>query len=362
MKDRERIWMYYAAGRVSLPLPRYLCVNATLRCDGKCGHCGIWHEDPGPELSAAEFGRILSSPFFQRIETAWITGGEPTLREDLGELARNMTAALPALTTLGLATNALDPQRALDRVKAMIQAVKPNRQGLFIHISLDGVDEAHDQVRRKKGAFAAVTDTLQRLQALAAEHPQPKIEIGLNCVIQPKNVSGLSHLYAFAKERGLPLLFNVVLVTDQIYRNADAASSLTLSETERDEIIAFLNRIIPESPAPFQYQYRTIQAVLAGKSRPRRCLTLYSTININADGSFLPCPAASDIFPKNLLTEDAASLWRSEEAKKMRARIHREFCPSCMLSCSLGDSMPLWEWLRGGWEGKPGRGKGKQNV
>ena len=53
---------------------------------------------------------------------------------------------------------------------------------------------------------------------------------------------------------------------------------------------------------------------------------------------------------ENVLNQDMKALWKGPEAKAMRERVLREFCPSCMLSCSLGDSMPLIEWLRGGWE------------
>ena len=73
-------------------------------------------------------------------------------------------------------------------------------------------------------------------------------------------------------------------------------------------------------------------------------------MNINADGSWIPCPAASDFRPANLLHEDVEKLWRSGQAKELRRRVHRELCSSCMLSCSLGDSMPWSEWRRGGWD------------
>jgi MoaA/NifB/PqqE/SkfB family radical SAM enzyme len=350
MKDFERLLNYYAAGRLFLPRPRYLCFNATLRCDGHCGHCGIWKDKAeGPELGAGRIGEVLKSPLFERVETAWLTGGEPTLREDVGDISRAMTGSLPSLKTLGIATNALDPGRTLDRVAAMKEAASPGGQNLFVHISLDGVGEVHDRVRGKAGAFAAVLETIDGLIGIREGEPGSRLEIGLNCVIQPINVAGLDGLLAFAKERGLPLMFNVVLVTDQVYRNKDMEKALSFSEDDRSKVVNFLDRIIPESPAPFQYQYDIIRRVLAGGPRPRRCLTLYTTVNINADGSLIPCPAASDIFPRSVVEEAVDKLWTSSGARTMRDTIRREYCPTCMLSCSLGDSMPLGEWLKGGW-------------
>jgi MoaA/NifB/PqqE/SkfB family radical SAM enzyme len=351
MRDRERLWNYYAAGRLHLPRPRYLCFNATLRCDGRCGHCGIWRTPPPPrELSADELASVLARPLFQRVQTAWLTGGEPTLRDDAGALARAMVRTLPALTTLGIATNGLDPARVLDRATAMAEALG-EPQGLFVHLSLDGVGEVHDRLRGRTGAFAAVAETIARLREL--KRTRPRLELGLNCVIQPGNVAHLDELNAYAREQGLPLMFNIALVTDQVYRNQDREQALTLSPAEREKVAAFLRGLLPASPPAFRYQYHIILAVLAGQARPRRCLTLYTTININADGSLIPCPAASDLLPLNVLTDNPERIWRGAAARAMRRRVHRELCPGCMLSCSLGDSMPLDEWRRGGWDGRP---------
>jgi MoaA/NifB/PqqE/SkfB family radical SAM enzyme len=354
VNDRDRLKTYYLAGRIGTTRPRFLCVNATLRCDGGCSHCGIWREkQTGPELTAGQLGQVLSGELFQKIETAWITGGEPTLRDDLANLARAMTSSLPSLATLGIATNALDPGRVLASVRALAFALKAG-QRLFVHVSLDGVGEVHDRVRRRPGAFAAVTETLAGLEKLKHELPEAGLEIGLNCVIQPANLTGLDELASFARERKLGLTFNVAQVTDQIYRSHAMAGQLTLSAEHQREVMAFFDRIMNESPPPLRYQYRIIKAVLSGKPRPGRCLTLHSTVNINADGTLIPCPTTSDLFPHHALKEDLAALHQSREAREFRRRAAREFCPECMLSCSLGDSMPLTEWLSGGWEGREG--------
>ncbi|MFO8055911.1 MAG: radical SAM protein [bacterium] len=356
MNDRERLLLYYAGGRLFTPRPRYLCFNATLRCDSRCLHCGIWEEEkPGPELGADELRHVLARPFFDRIETAWLTGGEPTLREDVGALARALVKSLPSLSTLGIATNALSPDRVLERVESLAKVSLGAVRSVFIHVSLDGIGETHDQVRRKKGAFEAVVETIDRLSALRASLSGPVLEIGLNCVIQPLNVGNLEEIYQFSRERSLPLLFNVAMITDQVYRSKSREAELKLSEDDRQKTVEFLERIMPESPPPLRYQYRNLKTVLTGGTRPYRCLTLYSTVNINADGTLIPCPASSDLFPRNVLYENMDELWRSADMLKLRKKVHRDLCPSCMLSCSLGDSMPLSEWLKGGWDGKAGR-------
>jgi len=347
--------MYYGGGRLFVPRPRYLCFNATLRCDGRCLHCGIWEEKkPARELRAAELGETLKRPFFKKIETAWLTGGEPTLREDIGEVSEVMVGSLPSLSTLGIATNGLAPDRVLDRVAAMAESVKGSGCSLFIHVSLDGVGKVHDRVRQKRGAFDAVAETIDRISELRTASQDPAVELGLNCVVQPENISNLEEVYRFSRERSLPLLFNVAMITDQIYRSKARGPDLKLDEKAQQELLKFLERIMPEVPAPLRYQYRNLQAVLSGGDRPYRCLTLYSTVNINADGTWIPCPATSDLFPRDVTEEEMDKLWKSREVREFRRKVSREVCPDCMLSCSLGDSMPLSEWLGGGWDGRAG--------
>ena len=350
MNDKDRLLMYYLGGRLFLPSPRYLCFNATLRCDGRCGHCGIWKDkNKGVEITSSQLKNVLSSTFFSSIETAWITGGEPTIREDIGQVSEALINTLPSIATLGIATNGLVTKRVLDRANDMINAVSGKNIKLFFHISLDGTDKVHDKVRQIDGAFDSVSKTIDGLKKLQKSHPGHDIEIGLNCVMQPENIDNLDDLYQHAKNIGLNIMFNVALVTDQVYRNEEFRGALNLSETHKEKIVEFLDKIIPGSPLPFQYQYNIIKEVLSGGPRPKRCLTLYSTVNINADGTLIPCPASSDTLPINILDEDIKKVWPGKKAKEMRKMVCREMCPTCMLSCSLGDSMPLSEFIKG-WE------------
>ncbi len=350
MSDFERLLWYYGAGRLFIPRPRYLCYNCTLRCDQGCLHCGIWQDINLPELSAAELDPVLSKPFFSDVHTAWLTGGEPTMRSDLGELSGMMVRSMPGLRMLGLATNGIRTERVMDQVRGMCEALDPERQGLFVHISLDGVDEVYDRIRNMQGAFVKLMNTLDALNALREQMPELKIETGFNCVIQPENADNLESVRSFAKQRGISLTFNMVVVTDQIYRTSDKAESLSFSAEQTKKAIDFLKNIEPSSPPMFRYQYRIIRQMLEGRPRPRRCLTPYSTININADGTLIPCPAASDIFPVKVQDKDVDKVWRGTEARTMRSRIAREFCPDCMLSCSLGDAMSLTDRLQSSWD------------
>ena len=93
--------------------PRQLVIDVTYRCNARCVMCNIWKAEKKPELTLEQFDQILSEPLFGGIERLMVSGGEPTLREDLPQLIGVCINRMPSLDTLSLITNGLWPERAL---------------------------------------------------------------------------------------------------------------------------------------------------------------------------------------------------------------------------------------------------------
>jgi len=348
MNNFERLVFYYFAGRVFIPLPRNLVYNATNRCDLSCRHCGVWEGAKREELSADAVGHIIGREFFRKIEMVWFTGGEPTLRRDLKNLVRIFCDRVPSMRMLGIATNGFATERIIQRIEETLLELNPVTQGLFIHLSLDGLGEVHDFIRGKKGAFAGLESTLAMINRLKQNYPDRRIEMGFNCVIQKRNIEQLAEIKKFAQSNNASLTFNIVEITDQYYFNKSRAEELALSDAERKKVMDFFIKIIPESPPALKYQYRRILSVLSGKKRDRRCLSLYSTFVIDSDGSYIPCPLSSEWLRVDFLKIAPEKFWRSQELSVLRKKVEQTLCPACMLSCSLGDSLSISEFITGG--------------
>ena len=348
MNNFERLIFYYGAGRFFNPLPRFFIYNATYRCDLACSHCRVWETKKREEISPSDLGKILDRGFFSKVETAWLTGGEPTLRKDLAQISAALRKSLPKMTILGIASNGYATERIMARLDEILAEIDPSRQGLFIQLSIDGMGDVHDKVRGRQGAFAGLAATVSAIKNFQQKNPGKKIMLGFNCVIQPENLAQLEEINKFAKENQSEITFNVVAVTDQYYCNQGRSGSLGFKKEEKQEIIKFLSALIRETGPAFQYQYRSILSVLSGRKRDRRCLTLYSTFVVDSDGAWIPCPLCSEWMRVNFLTIDPEKFWRSREAEDLRRRAAGENCPECMLGCSLGDSLSIAEFLSGG--------------
>jgi len=348
MNNLERLILYYLAGRVFIPAPRYLIYNATWRCDLFCRHCGVWEAKKRGELSPENLEKIINRKFFSKIDTVWLTGGEPTLRPDLNRLARIFRLRLPAMRILGIASNGSATERVISRLEEILSELDPDRHGLFIQLSLDGIGEVEDRIRGKQGVFAGLSQTVKEIDLLKKKYPERKIELGFNCVIQRQNVAQLNEIKEFAVSKGAGLTFNVIEITDQGYNNKQREEELAFHQEEKGEAKRFLRKLISGSEPGFRYHYRSILSVLDGKTRNRRCLSLYSTLVIDSDGSWLPCPLCSEWMRVNFLEMDPGKFWKGKEARALRRKAAQELCPSCMLSCSVGDSLSLREFFSGG--------------
>jgi len=80
-----------------------LSVITTYRCNSKCQMCYIWKN---PTLPKEEISTTILSKLPNGFDNVNITGGEPTLRDDLLEICDVLN---PKAKTLEISTNGLKP-------------------------------------------------------------------------------------------------------------------------------------------------------------------------------------------------------------------------------------------------------------
>jgi cyclic pyranopterin phosphate synthase len=86
---------------------RYLRLSVTDRCNFHCGYClpdGCSAGASPEPLSVAEIRRLASGFAALGVEKVRLTGGEPTLRQDICDIVRTL-AATPGIEKVGLTTN-----------------------------------------------------------------------------------------------------------------------------------------------------------------------------------------------------------------------------------------------------------------
>ncbi|CEM34067.1 unnamed protein product [Vitrella brassicaformis CCMP3155] len=150
----------------------YLRISLTERCNLRCQYCmpadGIDLSPNDSILTAHETVRFASMFAQAGVDKIRLTGGEPTVRKDFGDLAMRL-GEIPGLKTFAMTTNGVTLMRHIDTLKK----ARMN----CINISLDTLVPAKFAFMARRNGFEKVWESIN--SALEGDFCQLKI----NCVV-----------------------------------------------------------------------------------------------------------------------------------------------------------------------------------
>lgn len=163
--------------------------NMTRRCNLKCVHCYARAVDVHgkDEIDTASAKRMIDDLAAYGVPVMLFSGGEPLVREDLVELAayaveKGMRAVISTNGTL------ITPQKAAELKKVGLS---------YVGISLDGLEEAHDRFRGKKGSFAKALEGVENCQAEG-------LKVGLRFTINKRNAGEIPGIFNILRDMEIP--------------------------------------------------------------------------------------------------------------------------------------------------------------
>lgn len=165
--------------------PIHLTFFVTRRCNSRCPFCFYLKADDvpngtPPELSLSEIEKLSSSLG----SLLWLafSGGEIFLRDDLVEIAetfyRNNKPAIMLFPTNGLL-----PEVIRERMETIVRSCP--RSVVALKLSLDGLGEAHDILRKTPGSFTKTMQTYEAVSGMIERYPN--FELGINTVFCSEN-------------------------------------------------------------------------------------------------------------------------------------------------------------------------------
>lgn len=187
-------------GRMSSKLPSHLLQfskdkrpvvvwNITRRCNLKCVHCYAHAKDLSfkNELSTKE-GKVLLDDLSQfGVPVILFSGGEPTIRKDLPELAAY--AVSKGMRAVISTNGTLISQKMARTLKDI---------GLsYVGISIDGMEEINDRFRGVKGAFNAALEGIKNCKDAG-------IKVGLRFTINKFNADEIPKIFNLLEDMEIP--------------------------------------------------------------------------------------------------------------------------------------------------------------
>ncbi len=325
-------WGFRYLGRPRL-LPVNLTLSVTKHCNSRCRTCHIWEtaKDTGDDLAVDEYDRI-----FQSLGTTpyWVTlsGGEPFIRDDLADVCRSLYYhCRPAI--VNIPTNGLLTERIPRMVKDILAGLGAETK-LVVNLSLDGIEDAHDDIRGVAGNFEKAMATYRELAAI--EHTN--LVLGVHTVISRYNVAAVPDIYRFVDEQLKPDQYITEIAENRVELGT-LDDDLTPSVADYEKAIGFLSaeirkkrhRGLARITEAFRLEYYAmVKRLLREQRRPIACYAGYASGQVSSAGDVWGCCIEARSMG-NLREEgyDFPKVWFSKEGDDLRRHVRHDgcFCP-----------------------------------
>ena len=315
--------------------PTVLIYNCTWVCDAKCTMCSNWKwGNRKTDMTLEQLEPVMDSPFWGAVENLNISGGEPTTRLDLPQMVEMFQRRLPRLRKIGINTTGLTPVRAVPMLTKIVKFCAEKGILLSIRVSLDGIGDVHNQVRAVKNGFDKASKTIEAMQALAKEHEH--FQFGIASTIFATNMDDAENILAWARTKGLDVVFNMLRFTDAMLHNKELQETIGFRAREEEFMRKFfIDRVKEESVLSGQsFMYLHYADMIAnGYHRTMPCPFQSQGLLLNPNGDLHYCENSQKL--GNVLDSSAESLYYKAENLAHRQHIKDEVCPTCLSPCQV---------------------------
>ena len=326
----------------TVPRPSFCTYLVCNRCNARCQMCDSWKLARGDELSPPQVALVFRK--IGTLDAVRLTGGEPFLREDLGDIAQAiLEASRPSL--VHVTTNGSFPDR-IERFARDFSA--PSR--LRLMVSFDGLAPEHDRNRGRTVTFDRALDTVRRLVRLR----KTGVDVTVNhTIITPQSLRDHEGLRQKCDELNVDVQWVLAYEDSAMYglsRRGTRADDLIVGRgyplhpaLDPEESLAFVERELgrverlrnPLLRIGKRYYLRGLRDRLAGVPDPQprpRCVALRSHLRLLPDGSVPVCQFNTEVVG-NLLRQSFDEVWRGEAARPSRAWV--DACSGCWAECEV---------------------------
>lgn len=256
----------------------------TNRCNLKCKHC--FPNSPHRNIDDLPLKEILPLiDEMKKMGTQRITllGGEPLLREDIGEIIKYITNKG---ILCDLITNGYFIEKKIDALKRLDS----------ICISLDGAEDANDMIRGK-GAYKKIIESIRAAQASG-------LSVRVSMILTPYNIDTFDEFIETAKKMNFSVYISFMGETppdSDIY-------------PEREKVQKFLKQLLIKKKEGYPIS-NTVESILYSINWPLEYTTIMYPENIPPDYKPVECVMGGRLFgyvDADGLVLPCSTLWRSK--------------------------------------------------
>ena len=310
-----------------------LAIILTYRCNSRCSMCHIWQNPtlPEHEITLATLERIPLG-----IDYLNLTGGEPTLREDLGDIVDLLQ---PRARTLEISSNGTHAER--------LEPIIRKHPDVKIRFSLDGIRETNDRIRGEKNGYDRKVQGLRRLKELGG------CDLGFAVTIQDDNAHELAELFNLAHGNGFELATSSLHNGYQFHKNDNVPYNRGRVARHIEGLITEMLRTNSMKNWFRAYLNLGLMRKILGQERLLPCTAATGFVFIDPWSDVYACNVRPDLKLGNLARQTWEEILAGSAAAEIRPRVQ-----GCRQNCWMVGSaktamrnprypqLPRWAPLR----------------
>jgi MoaA/NifB/PqqE/SkfB family radical SAM enzyme len=289
----------------------------TRKCNYRCVGCNVWQQQDQRELSTAEIKKGFDILKKLGIVEVVLSGGDPLLREDAGEIIRYASDRF--VTTV------------YDNGSMALEKIEDLRNVDFVAISIDSLQPAkNDHIKGVKGAWKKAVNAVEKL------HNE-----GLNVAVTPTisqlNLYEIVDITKFFTAKEIPVWYclysyDVGINKNQLFKIGKANDEFVISDKQamvqlcesimelkkKNDKILMTDRLL-----------RALRDLYLYDTRTWNCRALQNFFMIDHLGRIAGCHShdiAATVF-------DLPEIWDSEKFNALRQSYHK--CTQCTYLCYI---------------------------
>ena len=306
----------------------YGTVIVTYRCNAKCNMCNVWQNPtkPAEEITLDDIKKLPEMAFTN------ITGGEPFIREDIPDIVRELYKKSDRIV---ISTNGY----FTDRIIALCKEFPK----VGIRISIEGMQQTNDAIRRIPDGFERGYDTLKTLVEMG--HP----DVGFGMTVQDSNCEDLVPLYELSDKMGME--FATATLHNSFYFHKDdnkVNDKYKVAQNFEKLINELLKSKSPKKWFRAYFNHGLINYIY-GNKRLLPCDMSKNAFFIDPFCDVVPCNGMKEkAVMGNLREQDWNTLWNSDQAQKVR-ECTKHCDRNCWMIGSVSPAMHKYIWVPAWW-------------
>ncbi|MDR2194712.1 MAG: radical SAM protein [Treponema sp.] len=288
-------------------------IELTSRCNERCVHCYIPHENKIHDIDPALFYDVLNQCKEMGVLDITFSGGEPMIHPEFCSFlrkAKKLDFAVGVLTNLTLLNDEIIEtlkEGALSSVNVSLYSMNP---------------EIHDSITKLPGSFI-------KTQAAILKLIDNNIPVQINCPIMKQNKSSFLDVLKWGHEHKCRVLTDYVMMARYDHSTDNLDNRLSPDEVG-DVVMDIMNNDIV-------YQNRVLSPLFQSTSDRDIsddiiCGVCITSLAMVANGNIYPCSGWQEYVAGNVSETPLNQIWNDSPKIKYLRSLRRKDFPKC-LSC-----------------------------